>query len=350
LRIPAALVIAIVSVLAGALILASPLANSNIFHWTTTSGKAQEAEAAILPLNVDEKFKQKDLAGDSSSKNLKVNDNFIDPEHHCEFCTRVEYVPGSQGLAGFAYKDDKGLDFTGAKKVRFWVMGEEGDEKVKFKIAGKELGATQNGLVNKLVNGIFKDAKFALSTQEIKLGKDWKKYEVDLSGADLRSITHPFGFELSKGSTAKKQVMFIKGIVYDNEPPENPVATTKGGEEAKALAAEIVADNTEGVAPATFEFKANIAGGTEPYSIAWDFDDGESDEGDTVSHTFDEAGTYNVDLKVTDDSGQTADDSVEIQVNEQEAESSQTNTTEQTNSPEENSTSTLSNLTSGLLG
>jgi hypothetical protein len=343
LRIPAALVVALVSILVGSLILASPLANSNIFH-ATTGIQPQEAEAAILPLNIDEKFKLKELAGDSSPKNLKVTDDFIDPEHHCEFCTRVEYVPGSQGLTGFAYKGISALDFTGAKKVRFWVMGEDGDEKVKFKIAGKELGVTQNGLVGKLVKSIFKNEKFALSTQEIKLDKDWKKYEVDLTGADLRGITHPFGFELSKGSTAKKQVMFIKGIVYDNAPAENPIATVKD-EEVKPLTAEIAADSTEGTAPATFEFKANIAGGTEPYSAAWDFDDGKSNEGNTVSNTFDQAGIYDVSLKVTDDSGQTATDSIEIKVNESGEESSS-----QTNSTEENSTSTLSNLTGGLLG
>jgi plastocyanin len=84
------------------------------------------------------------------------------------------------------------------------------------------------------------------------------------------------------------------------------------------LTVEIISNSTEGVVPpATFEFEANIEGGLEPYTYSWDFDDGseESDE-ETVEHTFDEAGTYNVSLAATDAGNQTASDSVEITVEE----------------------------------
>jgi PKD repeat protein len=83
------------------------------------------------------------------------------------------------------------------------------------------------------------------------------------------------------------------------------------------LIVEIISNSTEGVAPATFEFEANITGGTEPYTISWDFDDDseESDE-ETVLHTFEEAGTYNVNLTATDSEDQTAYDSIEINVEE----------------------------------
>ena len=91
---------------------------------------------------------------------------------------------------------------------------------------------------------------------------------------------------------------------------------------ANSLMAEIISNDTEGVAPATFEFEADITGGTEPYTIRWDFDnDGsvESDE-ETVSATFNEAGTYNVNLAVTDSQGQTSSDSIEITIDEAPAE------------------------------
>ena len=91
---------------------------------------------------------------------------------------------------------------------------------------------------------------------------------------------------------------------------------------ANSLIAEIISNDTEGVAPATFEFEADITGGTEPYTISWDFDnDGsvESDE-ETVSATFNEAGTYNVNLAVTDSQGQTSSDSIEITIDEAPAE------------------------------
>jgi plastocyanin len=87
---------------------------------------------------------------------------------------------------------------------------------------------------------------------------------------------------------------------------------------ANPLTGEITSNGTEGVAPATFEFEASIEGGTEPYTINWDFDDGseESDDEETVVHTFDEAGTYNVNLTITDSLDQIASDSIEITVEE----------------------------------
>src|SRR5215208_3044539 len=85
-----------------------------------------------------------------------------------------------------------------------------------------------------------------------------------------------------------------------------------------SLTAEINSNDTEGVAPATFEFEADIAGGTEPYTVSWDLDDDgivESNE-ETVVATFNEAGTYNVTLTITDSEDQTASDSIEITVEE----------------------------------
>src|SRR5215211_964548 len=85
-----------------------------------------------------------------------------------------------------------------------------------------------------------------------------------------------------------------------------------------SLTAEINSNDTEGVAPATFEFEADIAGGTEPYTVSWDLDDDgivESNE-ETVVATFNEAGTYNVTLTITDSEDQTASDSIEIIVEE----------------------------------
>jgi PKD repeat protein len=85
---------------------------------------------------------------------------------------------------------------------------------------------------------------------------------------------------------------------------------------AEPLAVEITSSDTEGVAPASFDFEANVTGGTVPYTYSWDFGDGsvESDDDETISHTFDVAGTYNVDLTVTDSTGRTVSDSILITV------------------------------------
>jgi PKD repeat protein len=77
----------------------------------------------------------------------------------------------------------------------------------------------------------------------------------------------------------------------------------------------------EDVAPFTFEFEAEVTGGTEPYTYSWEFGGEESAESNeqVVLHTFDDAGSYNVELTVTDSGGQSASDSIEITVEEEQS-------------------------------
>src|SRR5215213_8071434 len=99
-------------------------------------------------------------------------------------------------------------------------------------------------------------------------------------------------------------------------PPPTPLIAAP----AEPLTVEITSSDTEGVAPATFDFEANVTGGTEPYTIRWDFGDGDSDEEESddddndIDHTFDVAGNYTVSATVTDSTGRTVSDSILITV------------------------------------
>jgi PKD repeat protein len=114
-------------------------------------------------------------------------------------------------------------------------------------------------------------------------------------------------------------------------------------ESTDLLTAGIISNSTEGFAPATFEFEANITGGDEPYTYLWNFGDGseESDE-QTVEHTFEEAGIYNVTLAVTDTDNQDASNSIEITVEEpaEEGGEAATTTTTVQNQTQNNQTDT----------
>jgi PKD repeat protein len=125
-------------------------------------------------------------------------------------------------------------------------------------------------------------------------------------------------FELIAGEEAAQDI--LAALAAQAEQAEQQVGQQAEQQEqpTNTLRGELTSSATEGVAPATFEFEANIEGGTEPYTINWDFDDGteESDGGETVMHTFDEAGTYTVTATVIDSAGQTAAASIEITVEE----------------------------------
>jgi PKD repeat protein len=95
---------------------------------------------------------------------------------------------------------------------------------------------------------------------------------------------------------------------------------------AEPLTVEITSDDTEGIAPATFEVEAEISGGIEPYTISWDFGDDSSGSGseeeeeeensETIEHTYDISGVYNARVSVTDSTGRTAAGTILIIVDE----------------------------------
>src|SRR5829696_7179498 len=95
-------------------------------------------------------------------------------------------------------------------------------------------------------------------------------------------------------------------------------------EHTDPLTVEIISEDMEGIAPATFEFEADVAGGMEPYTISWDYGNGSSGGGgeeeeendEDIEHTFDVAGTYTARVSVTDSTGRAASDSMLIIVDE----------------------------------
>src|SRR5918998_768912 len=114
-------------------------------------------------------------------------------------------------------------------------------------------------------------------------------------------------FELIAGPEIVQAILAAQTPqVIEQEEPEN------------TLTVEIDSNSTEGAVPATFEFEADITGGTEPYTIVWDLDDDEIAESneETLVPTFIQPGTHTIDVVVADDGGQVASDSLEVTVEE----------------------------------
>lgn len=75
------------------------------------------------------------------------------------------------------------------------------------------------------------------------------------------------------------------------------------------------AEPEEGKAPLRVQFNADIEGGTPPLTITWTFgDDSSSSSKRNPVHTYDTAGTYQVDLEVADSAGDEDSDWLEIEV------------------------------------
>ena len=142
-----------------------------------------------------------------------------------------------------------------------------------------------------------------------------KGYSVFYEGGNSSTAAATADTTTSSGSLALGPLAAPVREVFDSFEMVAVVAPTE-----QPLTVEISSNDTEAIAPATFEFEADVGGGTGPYTYSWDFDDESSEESDeqTVSHTFEEAGSYDVSLTVTDSGNQSASDSVEITVEEEE--------------------------------
>ena len=152
------------------------------------------------------------------------------------------------------------------------------------------------------------------------------EFQANLTGG-TEPYTYVWSFDGSEGSDEQNPVYtFDEAGTYnvtltvtdtDQNEASDSLEVTVTEPPTGDLTAEIGSNATEGVAPATIEFTATAAGGTEEYEYAWDFGDGSegSDELNPV-HTFDDAGTYNVTLTVTDTEQNEASDSLEVSVTE----------------------------------
>ena len=69
------------------------------------------------------------------------------------------------------------------------------------------------------------------------------------------------------------------------------------------LSLKLIATPKSGMTPLAVTFNSIVTGGTGPYIVNYNFGDGTSYQGETLIHTFNQAGTFNVTVTVTDSTG-----------------------------------------------
>jgi hypothetical protein len=149
-----------------------------------------------------------------------VYENIVDSRLGCEFCTVVELRDGpSSDIPEVSWAADRSFNIRGAQKVTFYAMGDRGGEEVRFMAAGKEVETTLNGRLARVLD-------FDVRTKPVTLTNEWEKFEVDLAGADLTSVTGAFGIEPMEGQTVR---IFLKGIAIEADLAEEPLEREDAG-------------------------------------------------------------------------------------------------------------------------
>ena len=329
-RPPSVLVIALVSAVSGLVFLANSFTGNN---WLINSILSPPLDSqGLLPianaigkdlmLDVSPQLHPSTVVGESA-KQIKFQ-HWIDNDIHCEDCLRLD-IPNNGKKAGAAFSSDGAVyNFEEAKKIRFYVMGEEAGAKVNFKAVGNDKGnnAGGGGNNNNSSNNkdLFTNQEFALTSQNVTLNQTWNYLEMNLEGVQqkLTNVKYPFGLEVAQGKGQATTIIYVKGISYSSEPVQeqyllepssaNTTASTLAMTAAATIPASLnvtLLDNTTETvnAPATVEFNATVSNGQEPYSFDWDFKDGAIEAMDTdgtLTHTFATPGSYNVTVNVAD--------------------------------------------------
>ena len=160
-----------------------------------------------------------DRAGDAEfNSRLMIDNDYMDSTNSCEFCNKIEYTPGAVGKAGIAYRNDK-LDLEGNQRIVFFARGQQGGEEVSFVAIGKSTsGQTTND------GDLFPNGDFAITTKNVTLQNDWKRYEISLNKTKLEDVTLPFGFVITDNESPK-QIFYLKGVTFDRKLAQNPLPT-----------------------------------------------------------------------------------------------------------------------------
>lgn len=139
-----------------------------------------------------------------------------------------------------------------------------------------------------------------------------------LNACDYTSmITHETGHTIGAGhshdSSALMAPFLNSGIC--GELQNDDIAFAQCFYPQTALTCDLTASKTwSGPAPLTVTLASGVAGGIQPYVFDYDLGDSTADSGSAPTHTYTTAGTYSVNMTITDAQDQTCEDAVTVTV------------------------------------
>lgn len=171
-----------------------------------------QVHGGALPLKapccVDNNFYPGGFMGDGEegAKRIQLNTQWKENCHTVP-CIKVSYEPGSKGWAGVYWQypdgnwgDQPGRELKGAKSLEFWARGEKGGELVSFKVGG--------------INGKKYKDSLESSLGPIELTTEWKRFEIDLGGADTSSVIGAFAWTASKDGNPGGLTFYLDDVCF----------------------------------------------------------------------------------------------------------------------------------------
>lgn len=151
-----------------------------------------------------------EIHGESS---VTLDNAYTKSPHSTPDCVKITYRPGSARWAGVYaqfnvsgpgnWGEYPGRNLTGYTRLVWYARGQIGNEMVEFKAGGIDAPGKQ-----------YRDS-FERSLGTIKLEKEWKRYEMDLSNEDLSSVIGGFCWIATALSNSNGLTFYIDSVTYE---------------------------------------------------------------------------------------------------------------------------------------
>ncbi len=128
------------------------------------------------------------------------------------------YLPKGETVPriNFGQVPNDGLDLTGATKLTFMAKGDKGGETVEFFTAGLGYDGEYGNRIAPYPDSSKKHKLF------VKLTRDWKKYTINLDGANLSNVGCGFGLVVSGVDRQGETMFYLDEIRFEGD-----IATAK---------------------------------------------------------------------------------------------------------------------------
>ena len=150
--------------------------------------------------------------GEEGTQFVNLNEVCEEDPRSVPTCQKITYTIGPKNWAGMYWlnkpnnwgdKPGEDLSKFAYSKVSFWAKGDKGGEVVEFKAGGVDSKGKP-----------YKDS-FEVTTGKVRLERDWKRYEIDLTGRNLSSVIGFFCWVASGTANPNGLTFYLDDIYYE---------------------------------------------------------------------------------------------------------------------------------------